>query len=143
MGIPTITRKLEFDAGHRLIHHAGKCANYHGHRYVIELTLSAQTIDSKTGMFVDFGEVKAIMQKWLDDNWDHGMILEHGDPWLNMLSLEAFKGQKVYVLDRPPTVENLVRHFANVAQSMLKLRVDHVRMYETPNCWADYKPVYP
>jgi len=36
----TITRRLEFDAGHRIPHHAGKCCHLHGHRYAIELTVS-------------------------------------------------------------------------------------------------------
>ena len=36
--IAVITRKLEFDAGHRVMNHESKCATCHGHRYVLEVT---------------------------------------------------------------------------------------------------------
>ena len=35
----TITRKLEFDAGHRIPDHTSQCRNLHGHRYTVEITL--------------------------------------------------------------------------------------------------------
>ena len=40
-----ITRRLEFDAGHRIPDHKSQCRHLHGHRYVIEITLSGQVID--------------------------------------------------------------------------------------------------
>ena len=39
-----ITRRLEFDAGHRIPHHASQCRHLHGHRYAIEITLSGEII---------------------------------------------------------------------------------------------------
>ena len=36
----TITRKLEFDAGHRIPDHKSQCRNLHGHRYTLEITLT-------------------------------------------------------------------------------------------------------
>jgi 6-pyruvoyltetrahydropterin/6-carboxytetrahydropterin synthase len=41
-----ITRKLEFDAGHRIPHHDGHCRHIHGHRYVIEVTLMGSCVES-------------------------------------------------------------------------------------------------
>ncbi|MDP2056292.1 MAG: 6-carboxytetrahydropterin synthase, partial [Thiobacillus sp.] len=35
-----ITRRLEFDAGHRIPNHASQCRHLHGHRYALEITLS-------------------------------------------------------------------------------------------------------
>ena len=40
-----ITRRLEFDAGHRIPDHASQCRHLHGHRYVIEISLSGNIID--------------------------------------------------------------------------------------------------
>ena len=37
-----ITRRLEFDAGHRIPNHASQCRHLHGHRYAIEVTLSGE-----------------------------------------------------------------------------------------------------
>ena len=146
MSLPTVTRKFEIDAGHRLMQHKGKCKNYHGHRYVIEPQIACPTLESH-GMIVDFACVKSLLGMWLDENWDHGMILQEGDPLIGKLeNIDA--GMKVYVMPEPPTVEHLVRLFAQNAQRLFKttpgmttLEVVHVRMYETPNCWADYTPI--
>ena len=43
----TITRKLEFDAGHRIPDHKSQCRNLHGHRYTIEITLVGEVIDAR------------------------------------------------------------------------------------------------
>ncbi len=40
-----ITRRLEFDAGHRIPDHKSQCRHLHGHRYAIEITLSGSVID--------------------------------------------------------------------------------------------------
>ncbi|RDS98986.1 6-carboxytetrahydropterin synthase QueD, partial [Burkholderia contaminans] len=40
-----ITRKLEFDAGHRIPDHRSQCRNLHGHRYVLEVTLRGDLVD--------------------------------------------------------------------------------------------------
>ena len=42
----TITRRLEFDAGHRIPHHDGQCRHLHGHRYAIELTVSGDVLET-------------------------------------------------------------------------------------------------
>ena len=34
----SVTRRLEFDAGHRIPDHRSQCRNLHGHRYVLEIT---------------------------------------------------------------------------------------------------------
>ena len=39
-----ITRRLEFDAGHRIPDHASQCRHLHGHRYALEVTLSGDII---------------------------------------------------------------------------------------------------
>src|SRR5271169_6402363 len=42
-----ITRRLEFDAGHRIPHHASLCKHLHGHRYAMEITLSGDIITTE------------------------------------------------------------------------------------------------
>ena len=38
----TITKRLEFDAGHRIPQHKSQCRNLHGHRYALEITLEGE-----------------------------------------------------------------------------------------------------
>lgn len=132
-----ITRRLEIDAGHRLLKHEGKCRNYHGHRYVFLVTCEAVELDT-VGRVVDFSVVKEKVGGWLDDVFDHGMIVEEGDPMI-----EAFHatGTKFSILDCPPTAENLSRIVFTRASELLNgdgLRVVQIECFETPNCSAVY-----
>jgi 6-pyruvoyltetrahydropterin/6-carboxytetrahydropterin synthase len=132
-----ITRRLEIDMGHRLLAHEGKCANYHGHRYVFDITCAAEELDG-VGRVVDFSVVKELVGGWLDANWDHGMILQSGDPLIQMLT---DVGSRLYVVRCSPTAENLARLLCEQAATLLKpsgVRVVGVRCWETPNCWADH-----
>ena len=78
-----ITRRLEFDAGHRIPDHRSQCRHLHGHRYAIEITLSGEVINAagqpENGMVMDFSEVKAIAQRCVVDNWDHAFLAYSGD----------------------------------------------------------------
>ncbi|RKP49558.1 6-carboxytetrahydropterin synthase QueD [Trinickia fusca] len=142
----TITRKLEFDAGHRIPDHRSQCRNLHGHRYVLEITLQGDIVEtegaSDCGMVMDFADVKALAMEHLVSRWDHAFLVYSGDARVREF-LESMPGHKTVVLDRVPTVENLAAiafdTLAHVydAHYGVNLRLHHVRLYETPNCWAD------
>lgn len=75
----TITRKLEFDAGHRIPDHRSQCRNLHGHRYVLEITLQGELVETEgapdRGMVMDFADVKALAMEHLVNKWDHAFIV--------------------------------------------------------------------
>ena len=79
----TITRKLEFDAGHRIPDHKSQCRNLHGHRYTLEITLIGEVIqaegNSDNGMIMDFSDIKAIAKEHLVDVWDHAFLVYEKD----------------------------------------------------------------
>jgi len=142
-----ITRRLEFDAGHRIPNHNSQCKHLHGHRYAIEITLSGDIIAtegaSEQGMVMDFSDVKRIAKEQVVDAWDHAFLVYRKDKVV-LDFLATLPGHKTVVLDVVPTAENLAR----VAFDLLKdayhdtygnhLRLERVRLYETPNNWADY-----
>ncbi len=143
----TITKRLEFDSGHRIPDHGSKCRNVHGHRYALEITLQGQPIDapgaSDNGMLMDFSDVKQIALEHLVDVWDHAFLVYEGDGVMRAL-LDSLPDHKTVVLDRIPTVENLA---AIAFQKLLPLyserfgnhlRLAKVRLFETPTSWADY-----
>ena len=78
-----ITRRLEFDAGHRIPNHNSQCKHLHGHRYTIEITLSGDVITtegvSEQGMVMDFSDVKHIAKAHVVDAWDHAFLVYRGD----------------------------------------------------------------
>lgn len=141
-----ITRRLEFDAGHRIPNHNSQCKHLHGHRYALEITLSGDIITqegaSAQGMVMDFSDVKRIAKEQVVDAWDHAFLVYRGDTAV-LEFLNAMPGHKTVVLDVVPTAENL----AQVAFRLLDhayrdtynthLTLQRVRLYETPNNWAD------
>src|SRR5512135_1589263 len=105
-----ITRRLEFDAGHRIPNHKSQCRHLHGHRYAIEITLSGEIIAaagaSDEGMVMDFGDVKEVAKRQVVDAWDHAFLVYSGDREV-MDFLRALQDHKTVVLDVVPTAENL------------------------------------
>lgn len=155
----TITRKFEFDAGHRVVGHENKCANLHGHRYVAEVTMTTPTLDP-LGRVIDFGEIKKTIGTWIDINWDHRMLLFDEDPVFKYIegiltdlatkatketfqqnAFKAIFGPKPPVmLNCNPTAENLAEILFGICDDIVPehVAVSNLRLYETPNCWADF-----
>ncbi|MBI1890816.1 MAG: 6-carboxytetrahydropterin synthase QueD [Burkholderiales bacterium] len=142
----TITRKLEFDAGHRIPDHKSQCRNLHGHRYTVEITLVGGVIqeegNSDNGMIMDFSDVKALAKQHLVDVWDHAFIVYAKDASVREF-LDSLPGHKTVVIDQIPTVENLAQTAFNILKAAYKdrygtgLRLHKLVLHETPNCWAE------
>jgi 6-pyruvoyltetrahydropterin/6-carboxytetrahydropterin synthase len=142
----TITRKLEFDAGHRIPDHKSQCRNLHGHRYTVEITLVGQVIDvegsSDNGMIMDFSDVKALAKQHLVDVWDHAFLVYEKDHAVREF-LQSLPGHKTVVIPRIPTVENLARTAFDILKVAYQdrygtgLALQRLVLHETPNCWAE------
>jgi 6-pyruvoyltetrahydropterin/6-carboxytetrahydropterin synthase len=141
-----ITRRLEFDAGHRIPDHHSQCRHLHGHRYAIEITLAGAVIDAdgapENGMVMDFSEVKALARRHLIDAWDHAFLAWRRDAAV-VDFLGSLPGHKTVLLDRVPTAENLAHLAFATLEAVYRdsfgnqLRLERIRLFETPNCWAD------
>ncbi len=138
----TCTRRLEWDAMHRIPLHESKCRAFHGHRYAAEITCAIDSLDH-LGRVIDFGVVKQIVGGWIDDNWDHTAILMRGDPEAGPIA-EANErlGRPVYWMEAHPTAENVVAELAAKAQELLDstgVEVVAIRLWETPNGSAEWR----
>jgi 6-pyruvoyltetrahydropterin/6-carboxytetrahydropterin synthase len=141
-----ITRRLEFDAGHRIPDHHSQCRHLHGHRYAIEITLVGNVIHrpatSVDGMVMDFADVKALARSHVVDAWDHAFLVCRADAAV-LTFLQTLPDHKTVVVDEVPTAENLARIAFRILDKVYtssygnQLRLERVRLYETPNCWAD------
>lgn len=128
-----IVTKIHFSYGHRLLEHPGKCASLHGHNGIVEIELSGRRLDN-LGMLIDFAQVKTLINTWIEEHLDHRTILKEDDPLAEVLTKA---GEKLFLMDRNPTAENLARLIfkAAVAQG---LPVSAVRFWETPGSMAEY-----
>jgi 6-pyruvoyltetrahydropterin/6-carboxytetrahydropterin synthase len=129
-----VTREISFCYGHRLINYSGKCRHLHGHNGRAVISLEAEGLDEK-GMLVDFAEIKRHVQRWIDENLDHNLLLCKDDPLLPTLQE---RGERVFVMDTNPTAENIARMiFDHAIESGLP--VVEVLLWETENCHASYR----
>lgn len=147
----SITKIVEWDMGHRVPNHKSKCRNMHGHRYRAEITIGGELCDiagdSSEGMVIDFGDIKQIMMEEVHDVLDHG-FMHYSKDELCKTAFDAVKehDQKIIVVPFIPTAENLAGWIWQKIEGRLEkdyncmLHVIRVRLYETPNSWADYGP---
>ena len=136
----TITRRLEWDAAHRVLRHESKCSTLHGHRYAALLTVSAPELDP-CGRVIDFGVVRERVGTWIDANWDHTTLVNRADENLLLFcDRDHIAGKRSpYVFEGEPTAENIAATLLAIARALLEgtgVRVDAVTVYETPNCSA-------
>jgi 6-pyruvoyltetrahydropterin/6-carboxytetrahydropterin synthase len=137
-----ITRVLEFDAGHRVWGHESKCAHVHGHRYKVEVTVTAQELDSLQRV-IDFSVVKSVIGGWIDANWDHNLLLNTRDSLLeHHRKVSLFEREPFVFPDMNPTAEVMARFLGLLSIQLLEpygITCTRCRLYETPNCWADWQ----
>lgn len=136
-----VTRRIEWDMGHRVHLHGGKCRSPHGHRYTAEITCVSNELTPE-GFVVDFGEIKRRVGGWIDERLDHTFAYDRSDDlmrsWAAQVEVEGLK--PFYEMTTPPTAENLAGELLGVARLLMDgtgISVSRVRVYETPNCWAD------
>ena len=142
----SITRRLEFDSGHRIPNHDGQCKHLHGHRYAIEVTLTGEVAHhpgkADDGMVLDFGDIKRLTNQYVVDLWDHAFLVAKEDEGL-VAFLATLPNHKTVVMEHVPTVENLAKAAFTILQPVFsksfggRLELSALRLYETPNCWAD------
>lgn len=145
-----ISRKGNFDSGHRVMNEFMKCYNIHGHTYLYELTFSFENME-EIGYAIDFKEIKRVFCQWIDDIVDHGMILNPKDELLikttkeykTKLWLMSLNGEGEYC---NPSVENIAKEVFLAMEILTNelykrastgLKIHNVKIYETPNCWTD------
>lgn len=126
-----IESETSFDAAHFLTNYEGKCANIHGHRWRVVVSISGN-LDN--GMLVDFNCLKNDLRN-LGDYFDHAFIVEKGsldDDLYNMLSKKFL----LRLVDFRTTAENFSKYFYDELSK--KYNVKEIKVYETPNNCARY-----
>lgn len=69
----SVSKKMSFASAHKLPHHSGKCENWHGHEWDIEVTIKKR-IDPSNLMVVDFAKLKTNMKHLIVDVLDHNTL---------------------------------------------------------------------
>lgn len=129
----SVTKRIDFCYGHRLLDYDGVCKHPHGHNAVAEIEVRTDSLDPRN-MVVDFSDIKRLVKGWIDRELDHKMILRHDDPLVAPLQ---GLGEPIYLLDSNPTVERIARLIYDISRQE-HLPVVRVTVWETPTSWATY-----
>lgn len=133
--IMTVTRRYEWDMGHRLPNHEGKCRRLHGHRYAAEIDIQGHVQQSgpSSGMVIDFSALDKRIEECIGE-WDHRTMLHEDD--------QIFDGRNTDVESFGVLWVNFVPTAENIALCILRrlreqeLHAVRVKLFETPRCWA-------
>ncbi len=129
-----ITRKEHFSASHILTNKDfskrknkdlfGKCNEYHGHNYYLEITVCGN-IKKETGYVFDLKLLSRIIQKEIINKVDHKLLND----------VEIFKG----II---PTTENMAVIFWKILKEKLNkynVKLYSVKIYETEKNIVEYR----
>ncbi len=130
----TVTRRVHFNAAHRLYHPGrsdewnarifGVCANpnFHGHNYELDVAVEGE-IDPETGYVVDMNVLKHLVEEKLLAHLDH-----------KNLNLDV-----PHFATHIPTAENIAAYCWQVlAPAIPSGRLLRLRLWETPRNYVDY-----
>lgn len=108
-----ITKKFRFEAAHRLDNYKGKCEQFHGHSYVLEVTFAGKP--QKDGMIIDFSEIKKIVENKVISKLDHTDLNK---------------------IIKVTTCENVAKW---IWEELTEFNPYEVTLYETPDSWITYR----
>lgn len=119
----TVTKHFSFEACHHLPHYVGACHNLHGHSYKLSVTVTGEIEQEgeKSGMIIDFKDLKKIVKKEVVDVLDHAYL---NDFFPN------------------PTAELMVQSIGETLELILskKYKLVSVKLWETADSYAEYIP---
>jgi len=145
-----ITKRVEFDMGHRLPGYEGACKHLHGHRYVLLATVKGdpQTQGSEEGMVLDFKKMKDALNEVVS-HLDHRMMLHKDDDLIHAYehwnpSERERMMERDGILEVPfvPTAENIaamILQALRTGPSATEIEWIKVTLFETPSSSAEVR----
>jgi 6-pyruvoyltetrahydropterin/6-carboxytetrahydropterin synthase len=133
------TKRFQFDSMHCLTHHDGKCSQPHGHTYFLEITVEGVPLpvapgNPKSGMIVDFGDLKKLVVDHLISRIDHGNLNEAFHyTTAEMMCIEIYNMLEPAIADihyLPPALHGMT---IEIPTPILR----RVALWETPNSYAE------
>lgn len=138
-----ITKDFNFEMGHALDHHDGKCKHLHGHTYHLSVTvLGEPNPESKvtdSGMVIDFSELKKIVQSEIIEIYDHSLVLHKESAYLSNMDAWPHR-ERLHLKDYQPTCENLLNEFVNLLLPHFSSQTEliKVKLQETTTSYAEW-----
>jgi len=142
----TSSKKIgPISTGHRQWKDKGHCSFVHGYGRYVVFTFACTERDDK-GWVMDFGDLRDV-KEWIEDQWDHRLLIAHDDPLLkDFKKIESKGGVDLHVMPEGygPGIEDSCKWLYDNINPMIKLLtggrawIQKVRVYEHENNWAEY-----
>ena len=130
-----IAKEFNWEMGHRLPEHFGKCKNIHGHSYKMLVEIEGDLNDK--GMVMDYYDLRDVIDPLVEE-LDHSFMANKKDlPVVEFL--EKMKSKRM-IVDFDSTVENITTYFLNKiknAKLPSNIKKIKVRVCETPDDYAE------
>jgi len=128
-----VSKQFSFESAHFLPEYNGKCKNLHGHSYKLTITILGKNDTDNTGMVMDFGDLKKIVQEEVIAPFDHALILKED-------SKNEFAAHKRFFLGKTPTAENIVCYIKEAIFSKLPPHITliNIKLHETETSYCEW-----
>lgn len=114
-----VTKEFMFHAAHKLPGYEGKCKNLHGHTYKLHVTLEGEP--DKSGMVLDFKEIKDTVEKEILSRLDHSYLND--------------------IVEQPTAERTIMWIWENLESKLQGLY--ELKLWETPTSYVTYKGYNP
>ena len=129
-----LTTALAFDAAHRMLRHAGRCAYLYSHSHTYHLVVRAgdEQLD-RLRMVIDLDDRKVLVKKAVVDLWNHATLLSSEDPLAAAIAQVQTEAPEKVV--RLSGLREAGQAISQVAPSGITL--ERIAIRETPTCSAE------
>ena len=103
------------------------CKFLHGYSLQFKFTFQAAELDERNWV-VDFGGLKPL-KAWLEDNFDHKVVLDEKDPYLSTFQILENQGLADLNIVDGVGVEMFAKHAYNFADKLVREMTDN-------RCWV-------
>lgn len=135
-----IAKEFSFDMAHMLDGHDGKCQNLHGHTYKLQVEVCGKLIEegAKSGMVIDFSDLKSVVKTTILDQMDHAFIYDtSSEKECQVAALLTRLNSKNFGIPMRTTAENMAKYiFDTLTQAGLPVSL--IRLWETPTSYCEY-----
>ena len=147
-----VCKTFEVESGHLLSKSCDGCRNPHGHSRRVEVVLAAEELDAND-MVCNFRWIKLALTDILG-RLDHAICINDSDPRLEdfqhmQAKLEIFKGQDPtseviarlifdHLEEKLTQAGDLISKNGNSYSLPPDVRLESVRLWETPSSWSEY-----
>ena len=127
-----IRKTFKAEIAHRVVNaYTERCRGLHGHSYIFEIFLEGEL--DKTGMVMDFSEVKDRIGEYMD-NYDHSLMIWIEDK--ELVDLASKLSDRVIFTSYNLTAESMAKQIYKDIKEFIPVK--SVRVHETATGYAEY-----